>query len=214
MEAGIRLMLREGREAVFRRHAEAARAARKRLSAMGLGLVADDATASNTVTAAWLPAGVSWPELSRTLQERHGIVLAGGLGRLAGKILRLGHLAGRPRQTSTAPRMRSHRTSARRSAHGNAGQFGGGLQTGTAARRAARPRTAEGEKARGRLGTPTSGRHSGPQGRGGAGPNRRDGSLLGAYPSKAGWRATAGPHQENWPPACGQHRAGARNQRP
>ena len=42
--------------------------------------------------------------------------------------------------------MRSHRTSARRSAHGNAGQFGGGLQTGTAARRAARPRTAEGER--------------------------------------------------------------------
>ena len=59
---------------------------------MGLGLVADEATASNTVTAAWLPAGVSWPELSRALQERHGIVLAGGLGRLAGKILRLGHL--------------------------------------------------------------------------------------------------------------------------
>ena len=92
MEAGIRLMLREGREAVFRRHADAARAARERLSAMGLGLVADDATASNTVTAAWLPAGVSWPELSRALQERHGIVLAGGLGPLAGKILRLGHL--------------------------------------------------------------------------------------------------------------------------
>ncbi len=32
-------------------------------------------------------------------------------------------------------------------------------------------------------GTPTSGRHSGPQGRGGAAPNRRDGSLLGAYPT-------------------------------
>ena len=92
MEAGIRLMLREGREAVFRRHADAASAARERLSTMGLGLVADEATASNTVTAAWLPAGVSWPELSRALQERHGIVLAGGLGRLAGKILRLGHL--------------------------------------------------------------------------------------------------------------------------
>ena len=68
MEAGIRLMLREGREAVFRRHADAAWAARERLSAMGLGLVADEATASNTVTAAWLPAGVSWPELSRALR--------------------------------------------------------------------------------------------------------------------------------------------------
>ena len=37
----------------------------------------------------------------------------------------------------------------------------------------------------------TSGRHSGPQGRGGRDPNRRDGSLLGACPSRTGWRATA-----------------------
>ena len=93
MEAGLRLMLREGREAVFRRHAEtAAVAARSRLRSAGLRLVADETHASNTVTAAWLPGGVSWPALSRALQERHGIVLAGGLGHLAGKILRLGHL--------------------------------------------------------------------------------------------------------------------------
>ena len=92
MEAGIRLMLREGREAVFGRHADTAAAARSRLRALGLGLVAEEANATNTVTAAWLPPGASWPELSRNLRERHGIVLAGGLGRLAGKILRLGHL--------------------------------------------------------------------------------------------------------------------------
>ena len=92
MEAGLGLMLREGRDAVFRRHAEAAAAARGRLQAMGLRLVADEESASNTVTAAWLPSGVAWPELTRTLQQRHGIVLAGGLGQLQGKILRLGHL--------------------------------------------------------------------------------------------------------------------------
>ena len=92
MEAGLRLMLREGREAVFRRHTKAAAAARARLRAMGLRLVAPEGAASNTVTAARLPEGVSWPRLSRTLQNDHGIVLAGGLGRLAEKILRLGHL--------------------------------------------------------------------------------------------------------------------------
>ena len=92
MEAGIRLMLEEGREAVFRRHAEAAAAARGRLRAMGLRLLAEEPRASNTVTAAWLPDGVTWPSLSRRLREDHGVVLAGGLGRLAGKILRLGHL--------------------------------------------------------------------------------------------------------------------------
>ena len=73
-------------------HAEAAAAARGRLQAMGLRLVADEESASNTVTAAWLPSGVAWPELTRTLRQRHGIVLAGGLGQLQGKILRLGHL--------------------------------------------------------------------------------------------------------------------------
>ena len=92
MEAGIRLMLREGREAVFRRHEGAADAARSRLRGLGLDLVANDAAASNTVTAARLPAGVSWPQLARELQARHGVVLAGGLGQLAGKILRVGHL--------------------------------------------------------------------------------------------------------------------------
>ncbi len=92
MEAGLRLMLREGRDAVFRRHAEAAAAARGRLQAMGLRLVADEENATSTVTAAWLPREVAWPELARTLRERHGVVLAGGLGQLQGKILRLGHL--------------------------------------------------------------------------------------------------------------------------
>lgn len=92
MEAGIGLMLGEGRDAVFRRHTEAASAARRRLRAMGLRLVAAEKNASNTVTAAWLPAGLPWAELSRALRKRHGVVLAGGLGRLAGKILRLGHL--------------------------------------------------------------------------------------------------------------------------
>ncbi len=92
MEAGLRLMLREGPNAVVRRHAETAAAARGRLQKMGLQLVADEQSATNTVTAAWLPPGVAWPELTRALRERHGVVLAGGMGRLQGKTLRLGHL--------------------------------------------------------------------------------------------------------------------------
>ena len=84
---------------------------------------------------------------------------------------------------------------------------------GTAPRSGAKLRIADSEESRGRLGTPTSGRHSGPKARDGRDPNRREGSLLGAYPSRAGWRATAGPHRENWPLASGRHRAGARNLR-
>lgn len=92
LEAGIRLLLREGREAVFRRHAAAAEAAREAVVAAGLELVAEPAAASKTVTAARLPAGADWAAASRRLQDDHGLVLAGGLGKWAGKILRVGHL--------------------------------------------------------------------------------------------------------------------------
>ena len=83
MEAGLRLLLDEGRDGVF---------AREGLVALGLRLVAPEPHASPTVTAAWLPDGVSWPDLARRLREEHGLVLGGGLGRLAGRVLRLGHL--------------------------------------------------------------------------------------------------------------------------
>ncbi len=92
MEAGLRLLLEEGRDGVFARHAAAAVAAREGLVALGLRLVAPEPHASPTVTAAWLPDGVSWPDLARRLREEHGLVLGGGLGRLAGRVLRLGHL--------------------------------------------------------------------------------------------------------------------------
>lgn len=92
MEAGLRLLLDEGREAVFARHAAAAAAARDGLRELELRLVAPDAHASPTVTAAWLPEGVLWPALAERLRDEEGVVVAGGLGRLAGRALRLGHL--------------------------------------------------------------------------------------------------------------------------
>ncbi len=92
MEAGIRLFLEEGRDGVFARHAASAAAARDGLRGLGLRLVAPDAHASPTVTAAWLPEGVDWPALSGRLRDEHGLALGGGLGRLSGRVLRLGHL--------------------------------------------------------------------------------------------------------------------------
>ncbi len=92
MEVGLGLLLEEGRERVFRRHAETAASVRAGLRAAGLTLVAADRFASPTVTAAWLPDGIAWPDLSRRLDTEHGVSLGGGLGRLAGKIFRVGHL--------------------------------------------------------------------------------------------------------------------------
>ena len=66
-------------------------AARAGLAAMGFQLFADPAYASNTVTSAHLPEGVEWSALSKALRARE-TVLAGGQGKLTGKVFRIGHL--------------------------------------------------------------------------------------------------------------------------
>jgi aspartate aminotransferase-like enzyme len=91
LEAALALMEVEGLEAILARHVACGAAARAGLRAMGLALLADPAHASNTVTAAWLPDGVEWATLNGELLAR-GLVLAGGQGKLKGRILRIGHL--------------------------------------------------------------------------------------------------------------------------
>ena len=59
--------------------------------ALGFELFADPAYASNSVTSAHVPAGVEWSAVSKELQAR-GLVLAGGQGKLKGKVFRIGHL--------------------------------------------------------------------------------------------------------------------------
>jgi aspartate aminotransferase-like enzyme len=44
------------------------------------------------VTTAYVPDGVDAKALLRALEERHGVVLAGGQGRLEGQIIRIGHM--------------------------------------------------------------------------------------------------------------------------
>ncbi len=91
VDEGIRLMAAEGADTVFARHAACAAAARAGFSALGYRLFADPAFASPTVTAAWLPDGVDWRVFNDGL-KRQGVILAGGQGKLSGRILRLGHL--------------------------------------------------------------------------------------------------------------------------
>ena len=91
LDVSLEMLGAEGYPQVFARHAACAAATRAGLTALGFSLFADPRHASNTVTAAHLPEAVAWPTFSRELRER-GLVLAGGQGRLSGKILRVGHL--------------------------------------------------------------------------------------------------------------------------
>jgi len=91
VDEGLRLMQAEGMTGVFARHEACAAASRAGLRALGFELLADDAVASKTVTAALLPEGHEWKPFNSAIKA-HGVVLAGGQGKLTGKIFRLGHL--------------------------------------------------------------------------------------------------------------------------
>ena len=91
VDEGIRLMNAEGADGVFARHEACAAAVRAGLTALGFELFADQRFASRTVTAAIVPDDLDWKLFNGELKRR-GLVLAGGQGKLTGKIFRLGHL--------------------------------------------------------------------------------------------------------------------------
>ncbi|MEA2653583.1 MAG: hypothetical protein QOI37_810, partial [Chloroflexota bacterium] len=91
VDEGLRLMTEEGADHVFARHEACAAAARAGLAALGFELFADPRHASKTVTAAVIPDDLDWKSFNAEL-KRHGVVLAGGQGKLTGRIFRLGHL--------------------------------------------------------------------------------------------------------------------------
>jgi aspartate aminotransferase-like enzyme len=91
VDEGIRLMNEEGQAGVFARHVACAAAAQAGLEGLGFQLFAEPTHRSKTVTAAWIPEGLDWKSFNGEL-KRQQLVLAGGQGKLAGRIFRLGHL--------------------------------------------------------------------------------------------------------------------------
>jgi alanine-glyoxylate transaminase / serine-glyoxylate transaminase / serine-pyruvate transaminase len=88
-------MLREwGLENVFARHARHGEATRRAVRAWGLELVCANPQAySNSVTAIYLPLGHNADEFRKTVLETFDMALGSGLGKLQGKVFRIGHLA-------------------------------------------------------------------------------------------------------------------------
>lgn len=91
LRAGVRLLRQEGRSATWARHAAVAAGAQAGLEALGFSLVAAPEHRSHTVTAAWLPDGLEWTPFNAAMRAR-GLIVAGGQGKMVGKILRLGHM--------------------------------------------------------------------------------------------------------------------------
>ncbi len=87
----LRMIRKEGLEAVFRRHETLAEATRRAVKALGLELYAPDSP-SNAVTAVRIPAGIDGEKLKDLFFEKFGITVAEGQDRAKGKIIRIAHL--------------------------------------------------------------------------------------------------------------------------
>jgi aspartate aminotransferase-like enzyme len=92
LDVALDMMLKEGLEEIFARHARIGAFTRQQAKALGLELFADERFASNTVTAVKVPEGVDGKALNKMMREDYDTVLAGGQAALTGKIFRIGHL--------------------------------------------------------------------------------------------------------------------------
>jgi aspartate aminotransferase-like enzyme len=91
LRVGVQRLRDEGRERTWARHEAIAGGVAAGLEALGLRLVAAPEHRSATVTAAWVPDGVEWGQFNAAMRAR-GLVVAGGQGKWAGRILRFGHM--------------------------------------------------------------------------------------------------------------------------
>ena len=92
LDVALGLLLEEGLDSAFDRHARLGRACREGAKAMGLELFSPDEERSAVVTAIRAPDGVDATEVVKALRDRFGITIANGQGELKGKIFRIGHI--------------------------------------------------------------------------------------------------------------------------
>ncbi|HEY1384781.1 MAG TPA: aminotransferase class V-fold PLP-dependent enzyme [Dongiaceae bacterium] len=93
LKESLDMIEEEGLENVFARHARHAEATRRAVRAWGLDTVcAEPNEYSQSVTAVFVPEGHSADGLRRTILEKFNMSLGAGLGKLADKVFRIGHL--------------------------------------------------------------------------------------------------------------------------
>jgi len=93
LREALRMLDEEGLDNVFARHARLAEAARRAVRAWGLEILCSNpAEYSNTVTAVLLPEGYDADELRQTILDRFDMSLGMGLGKVQGRVFRIGHL--------------------------------------------------------------------------------------------------------------------------
>jgi len=95
LKEAIAMLLEEGLPQVFARHAKFGRATRAAVQAWGLELLCvNPAEYSNSLTAVLMPAGHDADKFRQVVLENFDMSLGQGLGKVSGKVFRIGHLGG------------------------------------------------------------------------------------------------------------------------
>lgn len=93
LDEAIQMLHAEGLDQVFARHARHAEATRRAVAAWGLdNFSVDPAAHSNALTAVAAPEGHDADALRAIVRDTFDMSLGGGLGRLKGRVFRIGHL--------------------------------------------------------------------------------------------------------------------------
>ncbi|HEY1506150.1 MAG TPA: aminotransferase class V-fold PLP-dependent enzyme [Stellaceae bacterium] len=89
----IAMMEEEGLENVVARHERMAEATRRAVRQWGLEILCQDPKAyANALTAIMVPEGANADQLRAIILENYDVSLGAGLGKVAGKVFRIGHL--------------------------------------------------------------------------------------------------------------------------
>ena len=93
LNESINMLLEEGLENVFARHARHAEATRIAVHAWGLEILAKNPVErSNSITAIMVPAGHDSDNLRKIILDNYDMSLGTGLTKIKGKVFRIGHL--------------------------------------------------------------------------------------------------------------------------
>jgi alanine-glyoxylate transaminase/serine-glyoxylate transaminase/serine-pyruvate transaminase len=90
LHAGLGVLLDEGLEASWARHAECGARLQAGLEARGWQLFAEKDHRLPELTTVWVPDGVDEALVRRRLLSEYGIEIGGGLGEFAGRVWRIG----------------------------------------------------------------------------------------------------------------------------
>ena len=94
LKEAVAMLEEEGLENVFARHERLAEATRRAARTWGLEIqCADPKAYTPSLTAIRVPDGFNADEIRKVILDRFDVALGAGLGKVAGKVFRIGHLA-------------------------------------------------------------------------------------------------------------------------